>query len=274
MTGFPDIVAEKIAANNSTGKEQTATAPSTVKEPIPFPPPSTNEPAKSQFTKEAPSPLPPLAPAPEPARASKPAPSIEIELGEKKEEVVEKKTINLADDSFFDKEIDKKTAEGSKKEDKKTQKSAEVRSITEEKISNPKLEPESDDYVFIAGILVEILDLGTSTAFRWWAMDTSDQPYEMTKSKKDKLARIVGEGLRRMNKKFPLVVLGIITLVIALYTPARKSNEMRNAKKTEKATKPKTESSATSSKKTPPKETPPKKTGGGGVKRPPGGVSK
>lgn len=268
MSGFPDIVTSKIKADQSTSKqvEEQIGIRSNFTEDVSFPPKP-----KSQSTNQ--SPTPESAPVREPAQDK--GEGIEIELGEEKEKVNEKKTIDLKNPDFFDREIDKKTAEAAN--DKKKEKSAEARSITEEKIDDPKLTPETDDYEFVAMILVEGLDLGTSTAFRWWAMDTSDAPYEMTKKKKDKLILILGEGLRRMNKKFPLVMLGIITLAIALYTPARKSNEMRKIKKLERVAIVKTTTpskSAESKSKTKKKTSQAPKNGSGGVTRPPGGVSK
>ncbi len=276
--GFPDVVSQRIADQQATSQkvQEEIGIDSSFKRDVKLPTTSTNGETKSQFATSPPTPSPEPAPVHAPAPEAKEQVSVEIELGQEKEKVTEKKTIDLKDSSFFDKEIDKQTATADKKEDRTEGKSKENRAITEEKIDDKKLEPENDDYDFFAGILIEIVDLGTSTFFRWWAMDTSDAPYEMTKKKKDKLSHIVGEGLRRMNRKFPLVVLGLITLAIALYTPARKSNDMRNAKKAEKATEAKTETKKTDTKKTDTKKTDTKKEKKkpSGVTRPPGGTNK
>ena len=176
--GFPNVVTEKIAQDNPANKPPSPPEPdaSTITKDIPSPPKR-----KDQFTK-SPSPEPAPEPAPVQAREEK----VEIELGKKEEDVVEKKTINLKDADFFNNDIDKKTSEANKKEEQPKQKSAENRAITEEPVVDKKLEPEQDDYDFVGGMLVEGLDLATSTAFRWWALDTSDRPYEMTQKKKDK----------------------------------------------------------------------------------------
>ncbi len=265
---FPDIVSAKMAKDNPDGKAaKSATEPSTITENLPFPPapkpPEGDQPVSPPASPAESEPAP--VPAPEPASGR----SVEVELGGKKEDVVEKKTIDLAGGNFFDKDIDKKTSTASQKDKHKEQKSAEARSITEEPVEDKALVPEKDDYEFVGGLMVEGLDLATSTVFRWWAMDTTDVPYEMTKKKKDKLSAIVGEGLRRMNKKFPLIVLFLITLALALYTPGRKAYDMRQVKIAEKAAEKKS---------TPPKGggKPPPKGGQKKTKasRPAGGVNK
>lgn len=229
---FPDIVTSKIEADQKTkgGIGVEAKVPE-----IEFPPtPKNSDNGETDQTHDTTA--SDSAPAPAPAQESE----IEIELGDKKEEVAGKKKMSLKGSDFFDRDIDKKTSDASAKTDRPTQKSAANRAITEEPITDKKLVPDVDDYDFFAGLLVEGFDLGTSTAFRWWAMDTSDAPYEMTKKKKDKLTVIVGEGLRRMKKKYPLIAIFLFTLAIALYTPGRKAYDMRKVKKKEIAARVKT----------------------------------
>ena len=206
--------------------------------------------------------------------------SIEIDLGEKKDIQPESKTINFKSSDFLKDHINKKTSDAKIPEKPK---SPEVKSITTEPVEDKKLQPVNEDYEMVAGFIIDMFDLGTATLFRYYAMDTTDAPYEMTKSKKTKLALILGKMLEKMNKKFPLSILFVITLILALLTPAQKArsnrklvlNQQRKKRaimdKTSKTKKPETKKPETKKSETKASTSPTKpKT----IKRPRGGVSK
>lgn len=83
------------------------------------------------------------------------------------------------------------------------------------------------DFEMIAGFMIDAFDIGTVTLFRMYALDTSDAPYEMKVDKKNKLKKLLGLLLVRFNKKFPIGILFIFTLVLTMITPAMKAHAHR-----------------------------------------------
>ena len=96
---------------------------------------------------------------------------------------------------------------------------------------NEELQPADEmapeDFEMIAGFLIDAWDLGTVTLLRMYALDKTDQPYEMTGTKKTKLRKMLSMILIRFNKKFPLGVLFVLTLVLTHITPAMKAHAHR-----------------------------------------------
>ncbi len=155
--------------------------------------------------------------------------TIEINVKEKDISDTEKKTVNIKDKDFLKgfinqqpKKAPTKTKEPFKSDDPKpTIEDLRKKLTTDDKNLGDSLDIE--DFEMFADFTIEALELGTITLFRWWAIDDSDKPYEMTTKKKDKLKRLLTKILIRYAIKFPLVWLFLITLVIAHITPFRKA---------------------------------------------------
>ncbi len=84
-----------------------------------------------------------------------------------------------------------------------------------------------EDFEMASDFTVEALEVGTSSIFRWYAMDTSDANYEMTEKKKKKLKKLLTKILIRYSIKFPLMWLFIITLVLTHAQPFMNAKENR-----------------------------------------------
>ncbi len=214
------------------------------------------------------------------------AEQVEVDLNKPPEQESTQQTVNITDGSFLDDLLDEPTKLGtgeaigsadSETGSLNTNKSvAELREeyIKEEEQQGEKLDVE--DFEMIADFLIEAMEVATSTGFRWWALDSSDAPYEMTVSKKNKLKKLLAKILIRYAVKFPLIWVFVFTMVLAHITPFMKAKEHRKKVLQAKKNKKKIPETASTGNKRgrPPKKkegeedkprkpiTPPKKRGG------------
>lgn len=155
--------------------------------------------------------------------------TIEINVKEKDVSDTEKKTVNIKDSNVlkdFINQQPKKAPPKPKEEIKADKPKQNVEEVRKQIILDDKKAGEAfdiEDFELFSEFTIEALEMGTSTLFRWWALDTTDAPYEMTVKKKDKLKRLLTKILIRYSIKFPLVWLFLVTLIITHVTPFKKA---------------------------------------------------
>lgn len=71
----------------------------------------------------------------------------------------------------------------------------------------------------IAGFIIELIDTGFSSAFNWWAGDSSINNYALPKSKKDMLSYQLALILVKYQAKFKIEFMFLLSIII-MYAPA------------------------------------------------------
>lgn len=172
-------------------------------------------------------------PTPEPLKVTPEPETVKVPLADLiQEEEPQNKSISFKQNSALEEHIALPTSKKAPpltavKSDYANKSTEELRKqmITEELQPIDEMSPE--DFEMIAGFLIDAWDVGMVTLLRMYAMDTTDAPYEITASKKAKLKTLLSLILIRFNKKFPLGVLFIMTLILTSITPAMKAHAHR-----------------------------------------------
>lgn len=157
---------------------------------------------------------------------------VKVPLSELMEEEPQSKSISFKKSSDLEEHISRPTVKVSPDSDNsadqfagKTTEELRTQMINEELQPVEQMSPE--DFGMIAGFLIDAWDLGTVTLLRMYAMDKSDTPYEMTGTKKTKLKNLLTLILIRFNKKFPLGMVFLFTIILTHITPALKAHAHR-----------------------------------------------
>jgi hypothetical protein len=85
---------------------------------------------------------------------------------------------------------------------------------------------EQDMYDF-AEVFMDIIDMGISTALKFYSKDTSITAYELEANKKKRLIRQLSKILMKHQIKFPLEAMFIVTLIICYSVPIAKARKTR-----------------------------------------------
>lgn len=104
---------------------------------------------------------------------------------------------------------------------------------------------KAQDYEEIALIIVDVFDMLMAALLRWYAKDTSDQPYSLTKRKKERVAYNLSLLLIKHQKKWSIEFMFCLTLIAIYSGPVlaardhRKKVKSGEAPKRKKGTQPK-----------------------------------
>jgi len=85
----------------------------------------------------------------------------------------------------------------------------------------------NEDFQDFAEVAIDIIDMGISTALRFWAKDTSTAEYELPTDKKRRLTRQLANLFMKYQTKFSLEFMFVVTLLICYSVPVSKANKKR-----------------------------------------------
>ena len=151
----------------------------------------------------------------------------DINLEENKEEQDSAK-VNFMDDDYMASMLKKKTE---KSEEKKE--GEEKTETTSENKATPAGESTDagaftkDDMQDFAEVFMDILDMGISTALKFYSKDTSTTAYELGLDKKKRLVRQLTNLFMKYQMKFSLEFMFIVTLLICYSVPIAKAKKTR-----------------------------------------------
>lgn len=81
----------------------------------------------------------------------------------------------------------------------------------EEESGGTAFKPEN--FEEIARLIIDVIDLLMSALLRWYAKDTTDQPYSLSKSKKDKVVYSLSLVLMKHQKKWSVELMFALTII-------------------------------------------------------------
>lgn len=96
---------------------------------------------------------------------------------------------------------------------------AEVQAQMERERLAPEKAMTVDEWKELAATIVLFIDIGISSAFKWWTKDTSSDEYSLSKPKQNMLSNQLAKILIKYQAKFPVELMFLVTLVIC-YFPA------------------------------------------------------
>lgn len=160
--------------------------------------------------------------------------SLNVDLKNIKEPEPKKTVISINDESYLDDYLEKNPIDNKEEIEVDIEKDiTENKSISE--LRSGYIQEENDtidqfdleDFEMASDFAIEALEVGTSSLFRLYAMDTSDANYEMTEKKKKKLKKLLTKILIRYSIKFPLGYLFVITIILTHAQPFMNAKENR-----------------------------------------------
>jgi hypothetical protein len=199
---------------------------------------SATAPIKPDLKEDAPKPLNEA-----PKQEKKVELSREVNIDETlKDEVDKKVKITFKGKDFMKKEINKKTADAPLQvEDEEIKPNApkmlgSIEPTAEEmreqiiKAENTTKESFSvEDYQMMAEFIIDALDWGGSSGLMYLAKDTTDAPYTLSVSKKDRLKKQLTRILIKSNAKMNFGVLFALSLILAYMKPVKHALETRKS---------------------------------------------
>lgn len=141
--------------------------------------------------------------------------------------------VNFMNNNFMEDFISKETEDSKKKENDIKKEDLKDKSGTKQ--TNDTIAPDlssgndfsKDDFADFAEVFMDIIDMGLSTALRFWSKDTSTTAYEVPSDKKRRLVRQLTNLFMKYQAKFSLEFMFIITLLICYSVPFQKAQERR-----------------------------------------------
>jgi hypothetical protein len=154
----------------------------------------------------------------------------DINLEQSKEETDSAK-VNFMDDNFMESLLNKKT-EQSEEQTKGAEKGDSKGSGEDANVSSVDVTPDAnaftkDDMMDFAEVFMDILDMGISTALKFYSKDTSTAAYELSADKKRRLVRQLTNLFMKYQMKFSLEFMFIVTLLICYSVPIAKAKKTR-----------------------------------------------
>lgn len=92
-----------------------------------------------------------------------------------------------------------------------------------------------DEYKLISSVLITLFDTVIINIFKFWSGDTKDSSYGLGKAKRNELADLLGQILRKHNVKWSIELLFVFMLVLAYAPQAKNAYEYRQAVKQSKS---------------------------------------
>jgi hypothetical protein len=139
--------------------------------------------------------------------------------------------VNFMSNNYMEDLISKKTEQGKGKEDtsKPKEKTEPGAKQTNDILSNSSTGNDfsKDDFGDFAEVFMDIIDMGISTALRFWGKDTSTTAYELQADKKRRIVRQLTNLFMKYQAKFSLEFMLVITLIICYSVPFQKAQERR-----------------------------------------------
>lgn len=161
-------------------------------------------------------------------------------LNEKADNLNNQKTVNIKEeiksndeeeeviDFYNEKEILKNTGSSAKeakededfgKENLKGKSKEEYEKELEDAIKADKESQTPEYFQEIAEFLITLIDTGFASAMKWWAKDTSDVAYSLSKPKQNKLIGMLTRILFKYQAKFSLEFMFFLTILV-MYIPS------------------------------------------------------
>jgi len=154
-----------------------------------------------------------------------------IDLGAKNSGVEEDSNVKVdfMNNNFMNDFISKESERSEEKESEDGKGEEKVDSKGDSKIpdSSDGSSFTKDDFGDFAEVFMDILDMGISTALRFWAKDTSTTEYEVPVDKKRRLVRQLTNLFMKYQTKFSLEFMFVVTLLICYAVPVQKANKRR-----------------------------------------------
>ena len=152
----------------------------------------------------------------------------DINLDDNKDEA-DSARVNFMDDNYMASMLNKKTEKSEEKNEGEEKKAEQTSSSTS---GGPEATPDAnaftkDDMQDFAEVFMDILDMGISTALKFYSKDSSTTAYELGADKKRRLVRQLTNLFMKYQMKFSLEFMFVVTLLICYSVPIAKAKKIR-----------------------------------------------
>jgi hypothetical protein len=144
----------------------------------------------------------------------------QINIDGKDAKVQGSQTINFGDSKSINDFVEEPSTQHTDTEEKKTQTTAKSE-VDEIKAFEENTKLGVDDFVDLSEAAIDIIEGFISSGLRWYAKDTTDEPYSLSVKKKTRLKNQLSILLLKYRVKFKIEYIFFLTLIVVFATPVK-----------------------------------------------------